>query len=77
MPFYDFKCTACGNVEELMLSRDKIDSEHRCSACKGVMKRLLSCPEFKMDKAPPKGYKPLAKSNPKSHIEPIRRKSNS
>lgn len=75
-PFYDYRCESCGKTDEFMVSRDKVETEVKsCPDCGKEMKRLLSAPEFKLYNSPPKGYKPLSKSNPKSHIEPIRRKS--
>ena len=74
MPFFDYECE-CGKVEEVMLSRSELDTkEILCPECQKPMQRLVSNPDFKFAGQPPRNYQPLKKNNPKSHIEPIRRK---
>lgn len=42
---FDFECTKCGKIVELLL--DKKDMDHvYCSDCKGPMKKLVAAPPF-------------------------------
>jgi putative FmdB family regulatory protein len=71
MPFFDFECSKCGYTEEKLLQRSEIDTSFTCPDCKGILTRLMCCPEFKMAGAPPKNYQPLSKSQPKSQVRNI------
>lgn len=43
MPLFDFQCTACGTVREVLLRSGQSDPT-RCQACGGEVRRLLSAP---------------------------------
>lgn len=71
MPMFDFRCEDCGHEFEELESRDETIHPH-CPKCEGQTKRLLSPGEFKIAGTPPRDWKPLKKSNPKSHIVNMR-----
>lgn len=68
MPFYDYGCE-CGEVVEVMCSVSEVE-EHKetCAKCGKEMKRKLNAVPFTFSGEPSRNYKPLAKSNPKSHV---------
>jgi putative FmdB family regulatory protein len=44
MPIYEFRCTQCGNIQEVIVS-SSVSEEHemKCNACQGeVLERVLS-----------------------------------
>ncbi len=71
MPFFDLYCKECDLTEEKLLNRSELDNEILCSKCGKPMSRLISNVDFKMKGAPPKDYKPLSKSQPKSQVRNI------
>ena len=42
MPLYDYKCTGCGNIEEVIVPMDKRDKEAFCHICLMPVKRLVN-----------------------------------
>ncbi len=47
MPIFDFKCTKCGKVKEIMVKMKDSDSVHSCE-CGYVMKKQLGACSFKI-----------------------------
>lgn len=43
MPLFDFQCTGCGEVREVLLQGDQPDPT-ACPGCGGEVRRLLSVP---------------------------------
>ena len=43
MPLYDFRCTKCGETQEVLLKVTQRDQEGTCH-CGGTLKRLPSLP---------------------------------
>ncbi|MFN8011616.1 MAG: zinc ribbon domain-containing protein [Holophagaceae bacterium] len=43
MPLFDFQCTACGQVREVLLKPGQADPA-ACPACGGAVTRLISAP---------------------------------
>lgn len=43
MPLFDFQCTVCGHVREVLLHSGQADPA-ACAACGGEVRRLLSAP---------------------------------
>ena len=40
MPYYDFKCPSCNNIEEVKLKIDERDSQVNCPICNYPMERI-------------------------------------
>jgi len=51
VPRYDYKCTACGIVQERWHAIWECDLEHEC-ACGGLQERLISAPSVNPDLEP-------------------------
>ena len=47
MPLYDYKCPACGSVQEV-LQRAEDRAQVSCSQCSKPMQRQVSAPVFKL-----------------------------
>jgi len=49
MPIYEFKCAACGNIQEVIVSNSSDSIQMKCNECKGeVMERVLSRVSYAM-----------------------------
>ena len=49
MPIYEFRCAACGNVQEVLVSSSNSEFEMQCNQCQGeVMERVLSRVSYSM-----------------------------
>jgi putative FmdB family regulatory protein len=44
--FYDYKCTACNNIQEYHEEFKDKEIEHPCPACGFAMQRIISAPQF-------------------------------
>ena len=62
MPIYEFRCTQCGHVQEIIVSSNSSDVlEMSCNACKGeVLERVLSRVSYTMGSG--KGVTPSVSS---------------
>ena len=47
MPLYDYKCTDCGSVREI-LQRSSDQQSVECQSCDGQMQRQRSAPRFRL-----------------------------
>jgi putative FmdB family regulatory protein len=69
---YDFQCKKCEIIEEKLISLSALETTKiMCSTCGEEMVRLIGAAEFKMSGAPPKGWKPKEKNQPKSEVRNI------
>ena len=49
MPIYEFRCAACGNIQEVIVSNSSDPVEIKCKECQGeVMERVLSRVSYAM-----------------------------
>ncbi len=49
MPIYEFRCAACGHVQEVLVSNSNADVEMKCEQCQGeVLERILSRVSYTM-----------------------------
>jgi putative FmdB family regulatory protein len=47
MPIYEFRCEACGNVQEIIVSGGSAELEMKCKECQGEdLVRIMSCANF-------------------------------
>jgi putative FmdB family regulatory protein len=47
MPIYEFRCEACGNVQEIIVSSTSTELEMKCGECQGEdLVRIMSCANF-------------------------------
>ena len=63
MPIYEFRCSQCGNIQEILVSSAKSDDqvEMTCSACNGEsLERVMSRVSYCMGGS--KGAKPTISS---------------
>lgn len=44
MPMYDYGCSNCLKIYEILVKLDKIDEEIKCPICGKPLKKLLSSP---------------------------------
>lgn len=51
MPFYDFKCMNCGEIEEFYESMNN-KNEHICKKCNTIMKKQFSTFQFNFKNLP-------------------------
>lgn len=72
MPIYEFYCESCDTVTEKLLPISQCDFEQKCEKCNNPMKRRISVSDFQFKGAPPRHWKPLTKSNPKSEVRTAR-----
>lgn len=61
MPIYEFRCTHCENIQEIIVSSsDSGNVEMKCNACEGeVLERILSTVSYSMG---------AGKSDPKARV---------
>lgn len=50
MPFYDYKCSECGQVAEYYENTEDNKKEHRCKSCNSLMYRQMSTLMFRFIK---------------------------
>lgn len=49
MPIYEFRCTACGHIQEVIVANRSQSLEMECEQCKGdVLERVLSTVSYAM-----------------------------
>lgn len=49
MPIYEFRCVACGNIQEIITTSGSDPVEMKCESCRGeVMERVLSTVSYAM-----------------------------
>ena len=48
MPIYEFRCDACGHIQEILVSSSSSEVEMKCDACQGEdLVRVLSTVELR------------------------------
>ncbi len=49
MPIYEFRCTACDHIQEILVSSSSSEVAMKCEACQSEdMVRVLSCVSYAM-----------------------------
>lgn len=48
MPIYEYKCTSCGKVTEVMESINSQNKEKECPACSGKAEKIMSVSGFQL-----------------------------
>lgn len=48
MPIYDYKCSQCDTVKEVIKKISELDREELCATCSGHMDRLIVAPKLRL-----------------------------
>ena len=63
MPIYEFRCVACGHIQEILVSSGSESLEMKCGSCQGeVLERVLSTVSYSMGSSSGEACGPTAKT---------------
>lgn len=73
-PIYEYQCTNkdCQEITDVVRSISERNEPAECGKCGAQAIKITSLSDFKIKGTPPRNWRPLSKSNPKSHVPNVK-----